>query len=393
MPLFLPFRALRYHASHDLSRVTAPPYDVLSDADRAELSALDPHNIVAIDLPTGADPYVNAAATLTRWRHDRVLVLDYRPSFTLYRMSFTDAEGRDRNTVGVIGALEVVDEGRGGVLPHEQTTPKAKSDRLDLTRATQTNLSPVWGLSLREQLTDALIARGELVGEFIDEHGVKHSTERIDDPARVRSISSLVGSQPVLIADGHHRYAISRTYRDEMRGTALAAAASTTMTYVAELVESQLSIAAIHRLYRGVDSTQLRNKLAEFFHVSAVDGSVTPAIVGEMGKRGALCFVDHDLNGWWLTPRQGAFAGLRDLDSLRLEHALRGMTHDVAYQHGAAEVLTLVRSHVAEAAVLIRPTSIGEIRRTAEERALMPPKSTFFTPKLRTGLVIRPLIE
>lgn len=391
MPLFLPFRALRYSPAIDPSQVTAPPYDVLSEADRTAYVSRDQHNIVTIDLPIGSDPYATAASTLSEWRRERVLVLDDKPSFTLYRMNFTDAQGRARSTVGVIGALEVVDEGHGGVLPHEQTTPKAKSDRLDLTRATRCNLSPVWGLSLREQLTDALIARGEPLGEFVDEHGVKHSVERVDDPTRVRSISSLVGSQPVLIADGHHRYAISRIYRDEMRGTALAAAASTTMTYVAELVESQLSIAAIHRLYRGVEAQRLLQVFGERFNVERVNGRVTPTAIGEMGRRGALCLVDGELNGWWLTPKPDAFVGLRDLDSLRLEHALRSTAHEVAYQHGAQEVLSLMRNGVASAAVLIRPTSIGEIRRTAEEHVLMPPKSTFFTPKLRTGLVMRPL--
>lgn len=391
MPLFLPFRALRYSTAHDLSQVTAPPYDVLSAADRSAYLARDPHNIVTVDLPVGNDPYTSAAATLTSWRNEGTLVLDERPSFTLYRMKFTDAEGRSRETVGVIGALEVVDEGNGGVLPHEQTTPKAKSDRLDLTRATRCNLSPVWGLSLREQLTDALIARGEPLGEFEDEHGVRHIVERVDDPTRVRSISSLVGSQPVLIADGHHRYAISRSYRDEIRDSELAAAAATTMTYVAELVESQLSIAAIHRLYRGVDAARLLTVFAERFEIAPVAGRVTTAVIGEMNRHGALCLVDNDLHGWWLVPKTDAFVGLRDLDSLRLEHALRATTHEVAYQHGAEEVLHMMRDGVASAAVLIRPTSIGEIRRTAEERVLMPPKSTFFTPKLRTGLVLRPL--
>jgi uncharacterized protein (DUF1015 family) len=178
-----------------------------------------------------------------------------------------------------------------------------------------------------------------------------------------------------------------------MRDTPLATAASTTMTYVAELVETQLSIAAIHRLYRGLDAERLRAILAERFDISAVEGAVTPRIIGDMAIRGSLCLVDSNLNGWWLTPKPSAFAGLRDLDSQRLEHALRGTTHDVAYQHGAREVLELVRTGVADAAVLIRPTSIGEIRRTAEEHVLMPPKSTFFTPKLRTGLVVRPLVE
>lgn len=391
VPIFAPFRALRYRADHDLSLVTAPPYDVLSNNDRSQLMSLHPHNVVAVDLPVGDNPYAAAAATLASWRNDGVLQLDARPSFTLYRMSFVDTRGDRRNTVGVIGALEVVDEGADGVLPHERTTPKAKTDRLDLTRATRANLSPVWGLSLREQLTDAFIATGELLGEFVDNHGVTHRVERVDEPMRVRSIASLVSSAPVLIADGHHRYAIARTYRDEMRGTPLAEAATTTMTYVGELVEQQLSIAAIHRMYRGITADELRSVVSTKFHVEPVNGSVTKRIISEMSERGSLCLVDGSGAGWWLTPKPEAFPGLRDLDSDRLEAALRTVNHEVAYQHGFDEVIAQLNAGHAQVAVFIRPTSIAEIRRTADERLLMPPKSTFFTPKLRTGLVIRPL--
>jgi uncharacterized protein (DUF1015 family) len=391
VPTFVPFRALRYGPENDLSLVTAPPYDVLSDADRRTLLSLHDHNIVAIDLPVGDHPYEQAAATLAAWRDRGVLQLDDRPSFTLYRMSFVDARGERRTTVGVIGALEVVDEGADGVLPHERTTPKATTDRLDLTRATRTNMSPVWGLSLREQLTDALIAAGEPLGEFTDEHGVTHRVERVVDPLRVRSIASLVSSAPVLIADGHHRYAIARTYRDEMRGTPLGDAAGTTMTYVGELVEEQLSIDAIHRLYRGITADELRRVVNARFDVEPVGGGVTSRIIAEMAQRGSLCLVDDAGAGWWLTPKPDAFHGLRDLDSDRLEFALRTVSHEVAYQHGFDEVMAQLRAGHAQAAVFIRPTSIAEIRRTADERLLMPPKSTFFTPKLRTGMVMRPL--
>jgi uncharacterized protein (DUF1015 family) len=404
MPVFAPFRALRYRDSQRLNVLTAPPYDVLSDADRAALAASDPHNIVAVDLPAAspahADPYANAASLLAQWRYDGVLVVDERPSFTLYRRRFVDGSGVARATVGVIGALEVVDEGADGVLPHERTTPRAKTDRLDLTRATRANLSPVWGLSLREQLTDALVAGGEPVGEFVDDHGVTHRVERVDDPARVRSIAALVSSAPVLIADGHHRYAIARTFRDESRGTAIADAACTTMTYVGELVGPQLSIAAIHRLYRGIDAAGLRAVLARSFVVEPVAdaaagnsaaGQVDSSLIAEMARRGSLCLVDAALRGWWLTPKPEAFTGVRDLDSDRLETALRTVTHEVAYQHGFGEVESMLRAGHADAAVFIRPTGIAEIRRTADERMLMPPKSTFFTPKLRTGLVMRPL--
>jgi len=137
VPRFEPFPALRYDTARvDLDAVVAPPYDVLSDEDRARFADRDEHNIVHVDLPRsvdGGDPYDAAAAMLERWRADGTLTLDPAPSFTMYRMRFTDHTGRDRQTVGVLGALEVVDVGAGGVLPHERTTPKAATDRLELT--------------------------------------------------------------------------------------------------------------------------------------------------------------------------------------------------------------------------------------------------------------------
>src|SRR3954451_20840818 len=160
VPRFEPFRAIRYDpAGEALDEVTAPPYDVLSESDIDAYTARSEHNIVRIDVPRERDGdgrYEQAAALLDGWLADGTLVVDETPSFTLYRMSYVDEAGRARSTVGVVGALEVVDEGAGGVLPHERTTPKAKSDRLDLTRATRTNLSPVWGLSLAAGLSALL---------------------------------------------------------------------------------------------------------------------------------------------------------------------------------------------------------------------------------------------
>ena len=146
MPRFVPFRAVRYAPGTDLTAVIAPPYDVLSDADVDALAARDEHNIVHVDVPRGGpDRYELAGRRFRQWLADGVLVADDRPTFTLYRMRFTDAAGEARDLVGVLGGLEVVDDGAGGVLPHERTTPKASTDRLDLTRATDANLSPVWG--------------------------------------------------------------------------------------------------------------------------------------------------------------------------------------------------------------------------------------------------------
>jgi hypothetical protein len=120
-------------------------------------------------------------------------------------------------------------------------------------------------------------------------------------------------------------------------------------------------------------------------------GVVTPAFAAQAVARGALCLVRRDGTGVWLTPKPAAFEGIRGLDGAYLEHALRDHAIDVSYQHGVQHVVDIVRSSDSTVGVLIRPTSIVEIRRTANEGLLMPPKSTFFTPKLRTGLVLRPL--
>ena len=392
MPRFEPFQALRYRRNIELHDVCSPPYDVLSDADRLALATRHEDNIVHIDMPVSAagNAYEHAASILNQWINDGVMVRDDTPSFTLYRMRFTDSTGKPRNVVGVIGGLEVVDEGAGGVLPHERTTPKAKTDRLELTRATDANLSPVWGLSLAPALSQLLIESGELLGELTDELGVVHSVERVTDTARIAAISSAVAAHPVVIADGHHRYAISRTYRDETRErtSSTSNGAELTMTYVNELIDEQLSVAAIHRLYEGITYKELAAALSPFFTINDAD-PVGETTVSQMNERGSLCLVAKTGRTHWLTPIAEKFTGIRNLDSAYLEHALSSVPHEVRYQHGVSEVQHELQTSDATAAILIRPVSVAEIQRTASEGLLMPPKSTFFSPKLRTGFVLR----
>jgi uncharacterized protein (DUF1015 family) len=392
VPRFEPFQALRYGSSTELNDVCSPPYDVLSDADRLALADKHENNIVHIDMPVApsGNAYEHAASVLNQWISNGVMVRDDVPSFTLYRMQFTDSTGKPRNVVGVIGALEVVDEGAGGVLPHERTTPKAKTDRLELTRATDANLSPVWGLSLANGLSKLLSEPGELVGSVVDDLGVIHSVERVTDGARIAAISASISTHPVVIADGHHRYAISRTYRDESRErlNSKSSGAELTMTYVNELIDEQLSVAAIHRLYEGISYTELAAALSPFFTITDAD-AVGPTTLSQMNNRASLCLVAKTGRTHWLTPIAEKFTGVRNLDSAYLEHALSTVQHEVRYQHGVTEVQHELQTSDATAAILIRPVSVAEIQRTANEGLLMPPKSTFFTPKLRTGFVLR----
>ena len=394
MPRFEPFPALRYSTtgSTDITPLTSAPYDVFDEDRRGEYASMNPNNIVLVDYPIEADGdgrYAQSSTVLQSWITNGIVVEDSSATFSIYRMTFTDEAGRQRTTIGVIGALEVVDEGAGGVLPHERTTPKAKTDRLDLTRATRANLSPIWGLSLTAGLTDALVEPATVVAQCTDEEGVLHVLERVEDPARIARISELVSSNPVLIADGHHRYAISRTYRDEVRAHGGPADAELTMTYVGELVQEQLSVAAIHRLY-DITPQALVTALAPFYDMSDA-GAVGPHTISEMDSKGCLCLVSPNGLGTYLTPKEDALASVRALDSSRLEHALSTTEHTVSYQHGVREILGKVSSGAYGAAILIRPVSLHEIRRTADTGELMPPKSTFFTPKLRTGMVMRPL--
>jgi uncharacterized protein (DUF1015 family) len=392
VPRFEPFAAIRY-ATEELASVIAPPYDVLSDADVDALEARSPHNVVRIDVPRGGeDRYDLAAKTMRAWLDEQVLVIDPEPSFTIYRMRFTDSAGVRRDIAGVLGALEVVDLEAGGVLPHERTTPEASTDRLDLTRATAANLSPVWGLSLSTGLTELLAEPGEAVGTVIDA-GVEHLLERVADPERIAAIRDKLAADDVLIADGHHRYGVSRSYRDEVREATgrTDTAAELTLAFVNELIEEQLNVEAIHRLYTNIEVADLARALARSFELIPTDRPSSDTLAA-MAMEGFLVLFTRE-GIWRLQPKPGRFDGVRALDGGWLETALADVPLTVSYQHGLDEALFEVDSGRASAAVMIRPVSVAEIERTAREGLLMPPKSTFFSPKLKTGFVIRSLTE
>lgn len=387
VPSFIPFRGHRFtDAAGRIEDLVSPPYDVFGPIERERLASLSPHNVVHVDYPlesAGPERYRSAAVTFGEWCADGTVSLDATAGLYLYRMQFTDDLGSSRSTVGVIGGLGLSDD---DVLPHEQTTPKAKSDRLDLLEATGVNLSPIWGLSLSQGLTALLDAPGRPLVDIVDPDGVRHRLELVDDRARLDAISGMVSTAPVLIADGHHRLAVSRAY---MAGAGSGRPGAThAMTYVAELTESQLSIAAIHRLLDGVSHDELLAALVRT-HEQIGEIEVSPETLTAMRSQRAICLVRPDHRGTLLRLRDGALAGIRPIDSARLEAALADTGVSYAYQHGVTETLARLDSDDHAAAVLINPVPISQIRDVAVTGQLMPPKSTFFTPKLVTGLVMR----
>ena len=388
MPSFEPFTGIRYDlAGSDPATVTAPPYDVIDPEQRAALAALDPHNVVRIDMPEdGDDPYDAAGAAFASWQAEGVLVTD-QPSFYVYRMDTTDETGTSRHTTGVIGALELSRPGEGGILPHEHTTPKAKSDRLNLLRGARANLSAVWALSPAPGLTGLLETGEDPIATWADGEGTVHSLWIVDDPDRMAKISDTVAAQPVVIADGHHRFETSLAYRDEQRDAAgqETGPAEAVMTYVVELAEEQLTVLPIHRLISGLPADlDLRAALDPFFVVTPA-GPVDPGIVPTMVSQGFLVLVEPGRTSL-LTPRPEAMVGFRDLDSVRLDAALATLpAHDLVFQHGVDNVVRAVERGDAQAGVLLAARHGEADHDIAHGGERMPPKTTFFHPKPRTG--------
>ena len=402
MPRFDPFVGLRYASSRFApADVTAPPYDVLSPADRAALVARDPHNAVLIDAPAeeeGPGRYVEAGARMDRWLAEGVLVADERPTLTAYRMTTADDLGNPVATLGVLGALELSRPDEGQILPHEHTTKKAKSDRLDLLRGTRSNLSAIWGLSLAKGLTDLLGVDGtEPDQAWDDEDGVRHEVWAIDDPARIEAVSAAVASEPLVIADGHHRFETSLAYRDERRADdGEGGPADATLCYVVELTDEQLTVRPIHRLVVAFDG-DLYAALAGLDGFTPA-GEVDPAdladgqVLTRMDEVGGMAVIRPDGTAGLFAVDPTAFVDVDDLDSARLASALEALGGpEVAYQHGVDRVQEAVADGRAQWGVLIRPVTVAAIEANAHSGARMPPKSTFFHPKPRTGIVYRPM--
>jgi uncharacterized protein (DUF1015 family) len=399
MPRFLPFPGIRYRA-RDITAVSAPPYDVIDPDERAALEARDPHNSVRLILP---DSYEGAAATLAAWREQGVLGTDDEPTLSIYEMEFTGDDGVPQRTTGVLGALGLDDEG-GGVMPHERTLPKAKTDRLELLRATRANTDPIWGLSLAPGLS-ALLHPGGAEPDTVatDEEGFRHSLWRVDDPERIRAITQAVGSALVVLADGHHRFETANTYRRERREAGLHdPGADAIMTLVVELAPDQLCVRAIHRLLTGVGDVDLRAALAGPFFVHAAGPNVPEGVAAlevAMREGGGLGLVDRDGLALLLPTEELARrmddlpVELRDVDSARFDAGVLPAVPGVqlAYRNDARTVAAQVDKGAADAAVLLRPVSVEIIRAAAAADLRMPEKTTFFAPKPRTGMVFRSL--
>ena len=409
-----PLHALHYDLARTggLTPVAAPPYDVIDPEQRAALVARSPYNVVEIDLPQGDDPYVHAAQTLARWRADDVVIADPDPALWALEQDYTGPDGRRRTRHGLFARVRVEDYGPGRIRPHERTHPGPKEDRLRLTRATRANLSPIFSLYDGDGWSPvAPHLGGPPFGEVTDEDGTTHRLWRVGDADAIAAVQDALRPAELLIADGHHRYETARVYADEVGGEG---PHRYVLMCLVSLGDPGLTIFPTHRLLSGLDDERrvaLREAIRRDWDVEEIaEDDLEPAPADDGRVR--IGYVDaHHGRPLRLTLKDPAIAdaalpgkpdAYRRLDTavteaLLLQGAL-GMSEDdishlngLDYARSTDEARDRVRSGDVQAGLFMGPAPVELVREVAAAGEVMPPKSTYFFPKVLTGLLFNPL--
>jgi uncharacterized protein (DUF1015 family) len=401
-----PLNAIHYAPDVALNDVVAPPYDVIDDEQRAALLARSPHNVVEIDLPVGEQPYEHAAETFAAWLEQGVLVRDDAPALWALTQEYTDPDGERRTRSGFFAAVRVEDYGPGRIRPHERTHPGPKEDRLRLTRATQANLSPIFSLYSGTGAWEALQPHlaAEPFGVHTEADGTVNTLWRIADEPTIARVTEALSTAELLIADGHHRYETARVYAAE-QGTP---EAGWVLMCLVSLEDPGLSIFPTHRLARGRGQVRYENLAqtlkANFQLAETTEDDLAPPLTegplqlgyidSHFQKPFRLTFV-----GDTPTDLEGPLAHLDTavLEQLILKGPLEITDSDIShlndfgYARDRQQAIELVKSGEFDVAFLMRPTPVEQVREVAAAGQSMPPKSTYFFPKVPTGLVFNPL--
>ncbi|MGD0483507.1 MAG: DUF1015 domain-containing protein [Gemmatimonadales bacterium] len=400
-PLFTAFRGEHFAEAASLSKRLAPPYDVLNPAQRAALAALDPANIVHADLPlaaNGGDPYPVAAELLRAWRAAGTLVRDAGPSAYVLRTTAALPDGSVRVRTGVFLALSAEPFATGRVLPHEKTHAGPKEDRRRLMHATGTNLSPVFVLAPDEAGTlEGLLKEVERTTPWArcEAIGATHEVWIVGG-ARAERLAQAAGAAPVYIADGHHRFETSVLFRGEAP-EAWKAGAARTLAHVVSFRDPGLAILPTHRIVQGAPLSREAFLAAAqpFFTVptDAADATLT-VLFADCAEVPLRLRPDADLSR---VRDLAAHPAVREL-AVAIADAVAIRTVAATLMRGAPALGYTADAEEARAAacgaecafaVLLPPTRIEQVRRVADAGQVMPQKSTFFAPKIPTGVVIR----
>ncbi len=416
-----PLRALHYalDKTGGLQPVVAPPYDVIYTEGRTSLLSQSPYNVVAIDLPVaenGDDPYEHAAAVLADWRSEGAVVQDERPAIWPIEQDYVGPDGRSRTRRGFLARVRVEDYGPGRIRPHERTHPGPREDRLRLTRATRANLSPIFALfsDPERRAWQALesFTAGPPWGQTTDPDGTVNRVWRVEDPSAIAAVHEAAAHAELLIADGHHRYETARVYAEEIGGEG---PHRYVLMCLVALEDPGLTVFPTHRLVRNLSEAQwdaLRRTIEADFTMTPL-ASVEELPPAE-NERVELGYIDaREKQPYRLVLRDQAMADAampdrsepyRRLDtavteSLLLKGAL-GITDEqidhldgMGYARDDAQAIELVRSGEYDAALFMAPTPVRRVQDVASSGESMPPKSTYFFPKLLTGLLFNPLVD
>jgi uncharacterized protein (DUF1015 family) len=431
-----PLRALHYDPAvvGPLSDVTAPPYDVIDASQRAALLARSPFNVVAVDLPqitadesgvpadTGArDPYAAAGELFDSWKLQGALVRDAEPALWPHTQEYTGPDGQRRTRRGFFCRVRIEDYGPGRVRPHERTHPGPKEDRLRLTRATRANTSPIFSLysdpaqAAWRALSQAVTEQAPW-GEVSDGDDTVHRIWRVSDGEAIAAVQAATSGAELLIADGHHRYETMQAYAQEVGGASGSAPPGEhryILMCLVALEDPGLTVFPTHRLVNKLDERRraaLARALERDFDMEEVPVErIAPPpgrgplqlgyFDGRDGRSLRLTLKDQAIADAALADHAPAYRRLDTgvLETLVLKNALELSDEDISHFNGlfyardTAEALAMVRSGEFDAAFLVRPTPVEQVRELAAAGENMPPKSTFFYPKLLTGLLFNEL--
>lgn len=386
----------------------APPYDIITPQFREELYNSSPYNIVRIDFgkelsgDSGEkNKYTRAKEFLDAWLREGVLIRSDGPRFYSYEISYT-IDDKEKKLRGFLGLVRLEELGKGGIHPHECTHSKPKKDRLDLMRASGANISPIFALySSRGSRISGILADADRRTPDIEARDIDLSVHRlreISDPAAHDAVRKELADKPIFIADGHHRYETALEYRREMRekegNTDGPRPYDYVMMFLSNMAEEGLTILPTHRLIKEVPADCLQ-LLSTNFEIDEVTGDFRIADT-LAGRRHAIGFYKGDAGRWYVLTYRGGFASdvppvLAGLDvSVLHEFVLGKLFHPdgIAYEMDIGKCLDLVNGGKFGAAFFLNPTMVGEVEKVALASLRMPPKSTYFYPKLLTGLVL-----
>lgn len=403
----------------DLTDVVCPPYDVINDAQRTELLARDPHNAVRVELNPEPDPYAAAAEALATWRRDGAL--DEREAPSVYYYAHARSTDPDEPTVQGVVCRVLLEPWGGEVRPHEHTMPGPKADRLALLTSTRTQLSPILTVYFDRSARYRHVMGRAWSDEWRarDGDGLLHQLAAVEPDAR---LLGYLGRQRLFIADGHHRYETALAYQAQVREAAADVplgelAADWIMMVLVNAEAEELEIRPTHRLLQGVDVDGLRSlvrdpgPLFEVIPVAPTDlalaleerAGVEEPVFGVVlpGDEGYLLVGDADLVADRMR-RERTSTAVRNLDlavlhaavlddRLGIDAAAVAGGERLLYTRDAHDAIARVQRGEVSAALLVRPTPLHQLAAVATAGDVMPQKSTYFYPKLLTGMVFNPL--